>query len=111
MASFWKIEVEVSEELVQMLNKLADRRRTTPPKLINQALQEFFKRNESELSAPVVNTKTAALLRKTAVANKKTPETLIEDFLRLPEDTLLITYKVGPRATKELREYVQNGGR
>lgn len=110
-ASFWKIEVEVSKELVRTLEKLAQRRLVTVPKLIDQALQDYLKRSESELTAPVVDEKKAGFLRKTARVNNVSLEILTKDFSKLSEDTLIKKYHVGQRATAELRDYVRSGGR
>jgi hypothetical protein len=96
------ILVNAGKERTASLIKLAERRGTTPERLIAKAIDALLVQAANELNAPVVDKKTGRLLRQTAAAKKVTPEVLIKDFQKLSEETLLRKYGVGPRATAEL---------
>jgi hypothetical protein len=95
--SFWKIELEVTEELIDALKALAARTGKTQPELLRQAVQEFVSRNQPEIP-PRKKTQqddTERDIRKMAAQHKMLPS----DF----EDALLDSESKG-----ETKKYVQD---
>jgi len=107
--SFWKLELELREGAMEALTYLAKNRKTTPPKLVAQAIDEFLARNDADIHDSSLSTQLTTMARKDGVDRA----TLAADLRNLSEENF--RQKSGSAAYSKtiatLRNYVQSSGK
>lgn len=110
------ILVRAGKQRHDSLVKLAEIRKTSADKLIEQAIDALLKQaSELNVSVPVVdkppvNTKMAEQFEAFATVRGRTPQAITREFRRTPEDLLVKKYNdVNPKMLRQLIRFVQDG--
>jgi hypothetical protein len=110
------ILVEPGEQRYDGLVKLAEIRKTSPNKLIGEAIDALLKRApELNVSVPAVdkpsvNAKMAEQFEAFATVRGRTPQAITREFRRTPEDLLVKKYTdVNQKMLRQLIRFVQDG--